>query len=143
MSPDAAVRRAACGVRHRRSPLNSARRTPHAALVCAAALVVFTACSRDHRTPLVIYSPHGRDLLTLFEDRFEQLHPDVDLRWLDMGSQEVYDRLRSERANPQSDVWFGGPGTIFARAAADSLLEPFRPSWAGAIGAHGRGPGDL
>ncbi|HEV8305506.1 MAG TPA: extracellular solute-binding protein, partial [Gemmatimonadales bacterium] len=47
------------------------------------------------------------------------------------------------RANPQSDVWFGGPGTIFARAAADSLLEPFRPSWAGAIGAHGRGPGDL
>jgi iron(III) transport system substrate-binding protein len=143
MSPDAAVRRAACGVRHRRSPLNSARRTPHAALVCAAALVVFTACSRDHRTPLVIYSPHGRDLLTLFEDRFEQLHPDVDLRWLDMGSQEVYDRLRSERANPQADVWFGGPGTIFARAAADSLLEPFRPSWAGAIGAHGRGPGDL
>src|SRR5205823_10709211 len=94
---------------------------------------ILPSCSRDHRTPLVIYSPHGRDLLTLFEHRFEQLHPDVVVHWLDMGSQEVYDRLRSERANPQADVWFGGPGTIFARAARDSLLQAFRPTWAGAI----------
>jgi iron(III) transport system substrate-binding protein len=79
----------------------------------------------------------------LLEYRFERLHPDVDVRWLDMGSQEVYDRLRSERANPQADVWFGGPATIFALGARDSLLEPFRPGWAGAIGPHGRGSGDL
>ncbi len=101
----------------------------------------------------MIYSPHGRDLLTLLERRFEQLRPDVDVRWLDMGSQEVYDRLRSERANPQADVWFGGPApqadvwfggpaTIFARGVRDSLLAPFRPGWAGAIDPHGRGPGD-
>jgi iron(III) transport system substrate-binding protein len=103
--------------------------------------LLVTGCSGDHRTPLVIYSPHGRDLLTLFERRFEQLHPEVDVRWLDMGSQEVYDRLRSERANPQADVWFGGPATIFARGAADSLIEAFRPSWVDAIDPHGRGPG--
>src|SRR6185503_19118102 len=71
-------------------------------------LLTLVGCSRDSRTPLVIYSPHGRDLLTLFEHRFEAAHPDVDVRWLDMGSQEVYDRIRSERANPQADVWFGG-----------------------------------
>ena len=111
--------------------------------VVVAFALLLAACSGDSRTPLVIYSPHGRDLLTLFERRFEQLHPDVDVRWLDMGSQEVYDRLRSERANPQADVWFGGPATIFARGVADSLLEPFRPSWAGAIDPHGRGPADL
>ncbi len=113
-------------------------------LVGAALLVSLSmACQGDGRTPLVIYSPHGRDLLTLLERRFEQLHPDVDVRWLDMGSQEVYDRLRSERANPQADVWFGGPATIFARGARDSLLEPFRPGWAEAVEPHGRGPGDL
>ena len=116
---------------------------PRTRLWSALLSLVLLGCSRDNRTPLVIYSPHGRDLLTLFERRFEQLHPEVDVRWLDMGSQEVYDRLRSERANPQADVWFGGPATIFARGAADSLLEPFRPSWADAIDAHGRGPGDM
>ena len=106
-------------------------------------LVLLMACTGDARTPLVIYSPHGRDLLTLLEQRFEALHPDVDVRWLDMGSQEVYDRVRSERANPQADVWFGGPSTIVARAARDSLLDAFRPTWADAIASPGRGPGDL
>src|SRR5690349_6961726 len=101
------------------------------------------ACQGDKRTPLVVYSPHGRDLLTLMERRFEQLRPDVDVRWLDMGSQEVYDRIRSERANPQADVWFGGPATIIARGVRDSLLEGFRPTWADAIAPHGRGPRDF
>src|SRR6266699_3523978 len=105
-------------------------------------LLVSFGCSRDHRTPLVIYSPHGRDLLTLFERRFEALHPDIDVRWLDMGSQDVYDPLRSERANPQADVCFGGPSLILAQAARDSLLDCRRPSWAEAIAARGRGAGD-
>ncbi len=107
-------------------------------------LLVSFGCSRDHRTPLVIYSPHGRDLLTLFERRFEALHPDIDVRWLDMGSQDVYDRLRSEKANPQADVWFGGPSLILAQAAADSLLDCRRggPVWADAIAPRGRGEGD-
>src|SRR5947199_6505324 len=130
---------------HRGSALD--RRVPLPAprsLICAALLALLAAaCQGDGRTPLVIYSPHGRDLLTLLERRFEHSHPDVDVRWLDMGSQEVYERLRSERANPQADLWFGGPATIFARGARDSLLEPFRPDWAGAIDPHGRAPGDV
>ena len=120
----------------------SRRAAPHLLWCGLTAALVVAACARDPRTPLVIYSPHGRDLLTVLGHRFETLHPDVAVRWLDMGSQEVYDRLRSERANPSADVWFGGPATIFALGAADSLLEPFRPSWAGAIPPHGHGPGD-
>jgi iron(III) transport system substrate-binding protein len=67
----------------------------------------------------------------------------VDVRWLDMGSQEVYDRVRSEKANPQADVWFGGPNTIFARGVRDGLLQAFRPSWSGVIPPESRGPRDL
>ncbi len=92
-----------------------------------AALVFAAGCRGSGKTPLVIYSPHGRELLSNFERRFEALHPDVDVRWLDMGSQEVLDRLRSERANPQADLWFGGPTPLFARGARDSLLEPVTP----------------
>src|SRR6266542_4003535 len=101
------------------------------------------ACRRDSRIPLVLYSPHGRDLLGLVERTYEAKHPDVDVRWLDMGSQEVYDRVRSEKANPQADVWFGGPNTIFARGVRDDLLEPYRPSWAAAIPPESRQRRDL
>jgi iron(III) transport system substrate-binding protein len=106
-------------------------------LLCAA------ACRRDPRTPVVLYSPHGRDLLGVMEKTFEARHPTVDVRWLDMGSQEVYDRVRSEKANPQADVWYGGPDTIFARGAREDLLAPFRPTWATAIPQEARASGDL
>ena len=81
----------------------------------------------------MLYSPHGRDQLELLERDFERRRPDIDVRWLDMGSQEILDRLRFERVNPQADVWFGGPTTIFDRGIHDSLLTPYRPSWAGQV----------
>jgi iron(III) transport system substrate-binding protein len=96
---------------------------------------VIVACGGDGRTPVVLYSPHGRDQLELLERDFERRRPDIDVRWLDMGSQEILDRLRFERVNPQADVWFGGPATIFERGIQDSLLIPFRPSWADRTGA--------
>jgi iron(III) transport system substrate-binding protein len=100
-------------------------------LLVAAALAV--ACGGDRRIPLLVYSPHGRDLLSLMQKSFEARHPDVAVHWLDMGSQDVYDRVRSEAANPQGDVWYGGPRSIFARGAADGLLAPYQPPWAGAV----------
>jgi len=106
-------------------------------------LLLAAGCHRDSRIPLTVYSPHGRDLLGLVEKEFERAHPEVDVRWLDMGSQEVYDRLRSEKANPQCDVWYGGPATTFARGARENLLAAYRPSWADAIDAASRHAGDL
>ena len=109
-----------------------------------ALLAVLAACRGDGgRTPVVLYSPHGRDQLEMLERAFEAKNPDIDVRWLDMGSQEVFDRIRSERANPQADVWFGGPTAIFDRGVADSLLAPYRPSWASRVGPRGIGPEDL
>src|SRR3989475_4959523 len=107
-------------------------------------LLLLTACSGSPgKTTLIVYSPHGKELLTEFERRFEAAHPDIDVRWLDMGSQDALDRVRSERASPQGDVWFGGPSTLFIRAAADSLLEPHVPTWAAKIEPRARGPGGL
>lgn len=117
------------------------RRAAATLLLLFAGLAI-SSCG-DGRTPLVLYSPHGRDLLTLIEGAYEALHPEIDVRWLDMGSQEIYDRLRSERANPQADVWFGGPWSIFARGAREDLLAPFRPAWSTALHPEERHPQDL
>ena len=101
-----------------------------------------TGCG-DGRTPVVVYSPHGSVLLRLMEGEFEKRHPEIDVRWLDMGSQEIYDRVRSETANPQAGVWYGGPSQIFARGAEDGLLEPYRPAWAEALPERSRHPENL
>lgn len=111
-------------------------------LLCALPALAILGCG-DGRTPLVVYSPHGGDLLALMEKAFEAKNPKVDVRWLDMGSQDVYDRVKSEAANPQADIWYGGPQTILGRAANEGLLAPFRPQWADAIPPESRGAGDL
>jgi len=110
--------------------------------LCALAALTAAGCG-DDRKPLVLYSPHGGDLLQLMEKEFETRNPKIDVRWLDMGSQDVYDRVRSEAANPQADVWFGGPQTIFARGAHEGLLAPYRPQWADAIAPASRNPDNL
>lgn len=102
-----------------------------------------TAGCGDERKSLVVYSPHGQDLLQLLEDAFEEKNPNIDVQWLDMGSQEVYDRIRSEAANPQADVWFGGPAQIFSRGAEEGLLQPYRPAWVAAVSEESRHPEDL
>jgi iron(III) transport system substrate-binding protein len=60
-----------------------------------------------------------------------------------MGSQEILDRLRFERVNPQADVWFGGPSSIFDRGVQDSVLLPYRPVWAEQVDLRTAEPGDL
>lgn len=116
---------------------------PRRFLFAAIALLLLGSCRRDGREPLTVYSPHGRAQLELLERMFEERHPGIDVRWLDMGSQEILDRLRFERVNPQADVWFGGPATVFARGAKENLLEPMTPSWKDAVDPRAVGPGGL
>ncbi len=135
--PAPPVRSAKCEVRSVLQLL----RTPHAALrtwVAAVVVGLLAACGGDGRTVLTVYSPHGNDLLSYYEREFEALHPEIDVQWVDMGSQEIMDRVRAESANPQADVWFGAPGEIFDRAAREGLLEPYTPTWADAVSADAR-----
>lgn len=99
-----------------------------------AALFLLGGCS-ESKDVLLVYSPHGPDVLGDYETEFEAAYPEVDVQCLDMGSQEVYERIKSERNNPQADVWWGAPSSMFIQAAEEGLLAPYKPSWADNVGA--------
>lgn len=120
-------------------PINLSRLSALALLTLAAAC----GGGGDAGQVVTVYSPHGREMLAAFEKQFEAANPGVDVQAVDMGSQEVYERIRSERANPQADVWWGAPSTLFAQAAADSLLQVFVPTWAGSLPADARNAAGL
>jgi iron(III) transport system substrate-binding protein len=96
---------------------------------------VFFSCrpgaSGAHR--LLIYTPHGQDLLKDFVARYKQRYPDANVQFLDMGSREILQRVTVERNRPQADLWWGASHTTFQAAADDNLLAQFRPSWADKI----------
>ena len=109
----------------------------------AATLLALASCAKsDGRTVLTVYSPHGKELLSWAESEFEKANPTIDVQWVDMGAQEVLDRLRAEKANPQADVWFGATAEIFDRAAKESLLVAYAPTWKNAVDSAARDPRD-
>ncbi len=104
--------------------------------------IFLNSCSTGDKKKLVVYSPHGKEMLTEFEKQFESIHPDIDVQWLDMGSQEVFDRIKTEKENPLADIWWGSPSTIFMRAEKLSLLEKYKPTWADKVGADSKSKSD-
>jgi len=112
------------------------------AIVALGAFIVFAplfGCGGGGaRTPIVVYSPHGGDMLSAFKERFEAENPTFELQFLDLPSQTVLDRLRAERANPSCDLWWGASATTFATGADEGLLEPYKPAWAEALSEEAR-----
>jgi iron(III) transport system substrate-binding protein len=103
-------------------------------LVLAASL----ACRQSNQHQLLIYTPHGQDMLRDFVERYKQVHPEVDVKFLDMGSREVLERIRAERNRPQADLWWGAAHTTFQAAADENLLAPYRPTWADKVPTYAR-----
>ncbi len=101
------------------------------------------SCKKNNKETLVIYSPHGKELLGDFEKRYEKLHPNVDIQWLDMGSQEVYDRISNEAGNSHADIWWGAPSTMFMRAEQFGYLEKYKPTWADKVPASAKSKKDF
>ncbi len=56
---------------------------------------------------------------------FNKLYPGIVVNWVRMSSGESLTRLRNEAANPQFDVWWGGPVDSYIAAANEGLLEPY------------------
>ena len=115
-----------------------ARRAPFLAFVIISLLILCPACRRAGKRQLLIYTPHGQDLLRDFVARYKQAHPDVDVQFLDMPSQDIVLRLRGERNRPQADLWWGASHTTFQAAAEENLLAPYRPTWADKVPAEAR-----
>src|SRR5689334_4876435 len=113
-----------------------------ACAILAIALLLSCRPGSGNKSRLLIYTPHGQDLLKDFVTRYKQQHPDADVQFLDMGSRDILERVRVEKNRPQADLWWGASHTTFQTAADENLLLEFRPTWADKIPETARDPKD-
>ncbi len=107
----------------------------------ALSALFLVGCNRGpDRQRIVVYTPHGKELLRAFEDAFEHEHPEIDVQWIDMGTQQVFDRVNTERARPQGSIWWGGPAAVFDQAARLGLLDAYEPTWSSTVPASAHDP---
>lgn len=56
---------------------------------------------------------------------FEKANPDITVNFVRLSSGEALTRIRNEAANPQFDIWWGGPVDSFIAATNEGLLEAY------------------
>ena len=57
---------------------------------------------------------------------FEAKYPGVTVNYVRLSAGEALTRLRNEKANPQFDIWWGGPIDSAIAAKKEGLLEPYK-----------------
>jgi len=82
---------------------------------------------------LIIYTARDQSVVDQVVEMFNEKHPDVEVEVLTMGAQQILERVRGEKANPQADFWWGGTQSALMVAASEDLLESFTPSFDAAI----------
>lgn len=77
---------------------------------------------------VVVYSTHPEKLLTQVADAFKA-ETGVEVEFINLKG-SLADRIKSEKANPQADVMYGGSTTVFTELAKEDCFEATSPSWA-------------
>jgi iron(III) transport system substrate-binding protein len=82
---------------------------------------------------LVIYTARDQTIVDQVVGMFNEKYPDIQVEVLTMGAQQVLERIRGEKSNPQADFWWGGTQSAFMTGADEDLLESFKPSFDASI----------
>ncbi len=93
-------------------------------LLCASALwpAAQSETGEEQRVLTMYVAYGGPDLIA---KEFEKA-TGIKVELLTMSSGEVLSRLRAEKSNPQTDVWFGGGSDAFIQAKTEGLIAAYR-----------------
>lgn len=109
----------------------------------AAMMLALAACSGgggdagsggggDSDASLTIYTARNTNITDFVVKEFEAAYPEFEgnVEVLNMGAQEILERVRAESANPQADVWWGGTQQALAAGSEEELLAAWEPDFA-------------
>ncbi len=92
---------------------------------------ILKVLNNEKENRVVVYSTHGESMLGLIADEFEK-ETGIKVDYINLKG-ELADRVRAEKANPQSDVMFGAPSSVFIELKSENLFDEYFPSWANKI----------
>ena len=109
-------------------------------VVALAALGLLVGPAAAQKTTLTVYSAVEADDLKKYAARFNEDHPNIEIKWVRDSTGVVTAKLLAEKANPQADVIWGLAATSLLVLKPEGLLLPYAPKGLEKLDAQFRDP---
>ncbi|OIP08699.1 MAG: putative 2-aminoethylphosphonate ABC transporter substrate-binding protein [Betaproteobacteria bacterium CG2_30_68_42] len=93
----------------------------------AAGLLAMAAGALAQKTQLLVYTALETDQLKAYQEGFNKVHPDIDLKWVRDSTGVITAKLLAEKSNPQADAVMGVAASSLALLDKNGMLEPYKP----------------
>ncbi|RYG07974.1 MAG: extracellular solute-binding protein, partial [Burkholderiales bacterium] len=92
-----------------------------------AGLAAFTAGAFAQKTQLLVYTALETDQLKAYQEAFNRVQPDIEIKWVRDSTGVIIAKLLAEKANPQADAVMGVAASSLALLDTNGMLIPYAP----------------
>ena len=97
------------------------------ALVAACIGLAGAAAVAQTKTQLLVYTALETDQLKAYQEGFNKVNPDIEIKWVRDSTGVITAKLLAEKANPQADVVMGVAASSLALLDKQGMLIPYAP----------------
>src|SRR5215208_1972618 len=92
-----------------------------------AGLAFFALSASAQKTQLLVYTALETDQIKAYQEGFNKVYPDIEIKWVRDSTGVVTAKLLAEKANPQADVVMGVAASSLALLDKQGMLIPYAP----------------
>ena len=93
----------------------------------ALALCLAVGGALAQKTQLLVYTALETDQLKAYQEGFNKVEPNIDIKWVRDSTGVITAKLLAEKANPQADAVMGVAASSLALLDKNGMLEPYAP----------------
>jgi len=90
-------------------------------------LLAATSAAFAQKTQLLVYTALETDQLKAYQQGFNQVNPDIEIKWVRDSTGVITAKLLAEKANPQADAVMGVAASSLALLDKQGMLVPYAP----------------
>jgi len=98
-----------------------------AQLLALSGLVAFAGMASAQKTQLLVYTALETDQLKAYQEGFNKVNPDIEIKWVRDSTGVITAKLLAEKANPQADAVMGVAASSLALLDKQGMLIPYAP----------------
>jgi iron(III) transport system substrate-binding protein len=96
-------------------------------MIAASAMLALSMSAAAQKTTLLVYTALETDQLKAYQEGFNKVEPNVELKWVRDSTGVITAKLLAEQANPQADVVMGVAASSLALLDKRGMLVPYAP----------------